>query len=299
MPGPVRKPTVEDIYGEGGVEEDEMAAKLNQTLSPRSPSMLFDAMAGLGVTAGDLVLDIGCGLARHACELARRFGCRVVGVDLVADRVKGAQDTVAEAGLAERVTVMQGTIEAIPLAAATCDFLWCRDMLNHVSHLRQGIMECARVLRPHGGMLVYHTVATDLLEPQEARRLYEAQAIVPANMSPVNVENAFRDAGLQILSRDAIGSEWREYWEEGEEKTTSNQLLRLARMRRARDWFVTELGRIPYDAELANCHWGVYQMLGKLCPTMYTLRKTAGISSSPSKPPRRMARSGNRGALAK
>jgi hypothetical protein len=23
--------------------------------------------------------------------------------------------------------------------------------------------------------------------------------------------------------------------------------------------------------QLANCHWGVYQMLGKLCPAMYVL----------------------------
>jgi len=33
------------------------------------------------------------------------------------------------------------------------------------------------------------------------------------------------------------------------------------------------LGRTLYEVELANCYWGVYQMLGKLCPISYTLRR--------------------------
>lgn len=180
---------------------------------------------------------------------------------------------MAEAGLTGRVTLVQGSIEAIPLESATFGFVWCRDMLNHVPDLRKGISECARVLEHDGRMLVYHTFATELLEPQEARRLYEPLAVVPENMSQEHVESIFGETGFAILRHDAIGSEWRESWEEGDERVTSKQLLRIARMRRARDRLVAEVGRIPYHVELANCHWGVYQMLGKLCPTMHVLRK--------------------------
>lgn len=34
------------------------------------------------------------------------------------------------------------------------------------------------------------------------------------------------------------------------------------------------LGRTLYENELANCHWGVYQMLGKLAPQCITLQKS-------------------------
>ena len=36
---------------------------------------------------------------------------------------------------------------------------------------------------------------------------------------------------------------------------------------------IHELGRVNYEVELADCHWGVYQMLGKLLPTLYILAK--------------------------
>ena len=47
-------------------------------------------------------------------------------------------------------------------------------------------------------------------------------------------------------------------------------------MRRDRERLLAEIGRIPYEVELADCCRGVYQMLGKLCPTVYRLRKGHG-----------------------
>jgi hypothetical protein len=44
-------------------------------------------------------------------------------------------------------------------------------------------------------------------------------------------------------------------------------------MRRDRERLVQELGEKPYATELANCYWGVYQMLGKLCPTLYIIKR--------------------------
>ena len=40
-------------------------------------------------------------------------------------------------------------------------------MLMHVPALPQALMECARVLKPAGAMLVYTTIATGRMEPKE------------------------------------------------------------------------------------------------------------------------------------
>ena len=89
-------------------------------------------------------------------------------------------------------------------------------------------------------------------------------------MSTDYFEQALAGTGLQIVARDEIGSEW---WEENGSHTTAKQLLTLARLRRNRARLIAELGRVVYENELANCHWGVYQMLGKLSPQSITLRK--------------------------
>lgn len=264
---------VEAMYGDWGIEEAELDAKLDQSLQPRGPSMLFEEAVRFKIRPNHLILDIGCGEGRKACELIRRFGCRVVCVDVVSENLKKAKAVVTKAKLRRRIALVRGAIETIPLISGTVDFVWCRDMLNHVLDLRGGIGECARVLKPRGRMLVYNTFATELLEPQEARRLYRPLAVVQENMSSEYFEKVIENRGFRIEKRDIIGSEWREYWEESGDHVTSKQLLRVARIRRAGDRLAEEIGKVPYSVEMANCLWGVYQMLGKLRPTMYVLRK--------------------------
>ncbi|RIK42304.1 MAG: hypothetical protein DCC55_09325 [Chloroflexi bacterium] len=264
--------SVDELYGDPGLDEKAIEAALNRSLNPRPPTLLYDKMGGLGLGPQHQVLDIGSRDARHACELAQRYGCHVLGVEPVAHNLQLAERLIAERKLGDLVQSQPGSIEAIPAAASSFDFIWCRDMLNHVPNLAAGLAECARVLKPGDWMLVYQTFATDQLEPGEAARLYPALAVVPANMAPAHFEACATGAGFAIRERDVIGSEWREWWEEEGDHTTAKQLLTIARLRRGRERLLRELGPVNYTAELANCHWGVYQMLGKLEPVCYVLQ---------------------------
>jgi SAM-dependent methyltransferase len=264
---------LEALYGDIGTSDAEFDARLDRSLRPRGPDMLYDKMGALGLSQDHQLLDIGCRDAAHTCQLARWFGCQALGIDPVEYNIVKANTLIAEHGQTGQVRAVEGRIEAIPADAGVFDFIWCRDVLNHVPDLRTGLVECARVLRPAGRMLVYQTFATELLEPREAARLYRPLAIVPANMGTPGFEAACADSGLRIVERQVIGSEWREYWEETGASVTAGQLLRIARMHRDREQLIADLGRDAYDCELANCHWGVYQMLGKLCPMLYILGK--------------------------
>lgn len=78
-------------------------------------------------------------------------------------------------------------------------------------------------------------------------------------------------AGFSVIEADVISSEWREYGEETDDKRTSQQLLRIARLRRHRERFIAEFGAKEYAAEMADALYGVYQMLGELSPVIYSL----------------------------
>jgi len=142
-------------------------------------------------------------------------------------------------------------------------------MLIHVEDLTAGLNECRRVLAPNGHALVFQMFATRWLEPSEARRLWPPLAAVPRNADPEYFEACVHCAGLSVLSQEEIRSEWLELAEEGGERTTSRQLLRAARHIRARDRLLPQLGRQAYEATLADCLWGVYQMIGKLSGRIY------------------------------
>lgn len=265
--------TVEEIYSDSTLDDATIDAILNQSLHPRAATMLYDKMEALGLKKIHRLLDVGCRDARHTCTLVQRFHCTAVGIDPVVDHLARAAQTIARHNLGESIKISKGKIEAIPARSGDFDYIWCRDVLNHVPDLRKGLLECARVLRQRGKMLVYQTFATDLLEPVEAMRLYPPLAIIAANMSSAYFEEVVKRAGFEIIEKDPVHSEWREAWEEDGTATTSQQLLHLARLRRCRNQYIERLGRTLYEVELANCYWGVYQMLGKLCPIVYTLTK--------------------------
>lgn len=122
-------------------------------------------------------------------------------------------------------------------------------------------------------MFIYQTFATELLEPKEAQRLFRSMAIVIENMVRDFFESTAQKAGFHIMNRDSIDSEWRENSIEEGDAGLLQDLLRIARMRRQEEALVREYGRKCYEAAYGEGLWGIYQMLGKLCPTVYILKK--------------------------
>ncbi len=100
------------------------------------------------------VLDVGCGGGLLAEEFAR-LGCTITGVDPSQKSLVAARTHAATEGLEIEYQCAIG--EALPFAAERFDVVYCCDVLEHVSDLRQVIGETARVLRP-GGVYLYDTI---------------------------------------------------------------------------------------------------------------------------------------------
>lgn len=262
---------LDELYGPA-FDEDAIDAALDAVPPPRSPEILLAKLYALGVGPGHVVLDVGCGRGEYALQIAAETGCTVVALDQSADHAMTVRDAIRTSGPA-RVWFTRSVAEALPLRAASAHHIWCRDMLNHVD-LPRTLAECARALRPGGHMVVYQTFATDLLEPKEAARIYRAFAIRPENMDPDRFERCATGAGLAIVERDVVGSEWREFWEaEGVERRTSGKLMKAARLFRAPEDLRRDLGDRLYEMAVADQLWGIYQVIGKLQPTIYVLRR--------------------------
>jgi len=269
---PVRV-SVQEMYEGTRAEYDAFLAELDRSLSPRPPDVLYEKFAALRPTPESLVLDAGCRHAVQACELHQRFGCRVLGIDLVEDNLREARRNIAERGVGRSVEVSRADIHHLPFPDGAFDLLWCRDVLAHMEDLPRAFGSLARVLKPEGRALIYAMFATDLLTEEEAAALWPPLATVPENMDRAFFERALESAGLSVMEADVLGSEWREHGEETDSRITSKQLLRIARIRRNRERLAGKYGEKSVASELANCHWGVYQVLGKLSATVYTLAR--------------------------
>ncbi|MGI8742369.1 MAG: class I SAM-dependent methyltransferase [Bryobacteraceae bacterium] len=249
---------------------------LDRSLGPRSWTFLFDVAAAAGLGPRSVVADVGCGRGNHCFELASRFDCRVMGIDIV---LASLQSAVLGHECSPGVNFLQGNIEQLPIRTASVDFVWCRDMLVHVRNLESAIGECWRILRTGGRMLAWVTVETDLMEPREAKRLYQALEIEPGSVSRSQLEATFANAGFIVSRVEELGSELIEFYEERDGRA-SRELMRIARMRRMREQLRAEWGSLRYDTAQALYQWVIYLLLGKLSSGFYLLERAAQFHSA-------------------
>jgi ubiquinone/menaquinone biosynthesis C-methylase UbiE len=109
----------------------------------------------LGLTAGDRLLDLGCGAGRHAFEALRR-GARVTAFDYDEAELKDVAamaSAMADAGdlpAAARSATTRGDATKLPFPDATFDRIIAAEVLEHIDDDMGAIRELIRVLRPGG-----------------------------------------------------------------------------------------------------------------------------------------------------
>ncbi len=136
-----------DLFAPLGPTYDRYANLLSFGQDPRWRSFLVSRM---DAEPADTVLDVATGTAAVAIELAGRTGCRVVGLDQSAEMLAEGRNRVAEAGLGERIELVQGEAERLPFDDASFDGLTFTYLLRYVNDPLATLQELARVVRAGG-----------------------------------------------------------------------------------------------------------------------------------------------------
>ena len=90
-----------------------------------TPQFLVDRMLEAGrVKPGDMVYDLGSGDGRVVICAAQKFGARAVGVELMPDLVRKARERIQSLGLADRVSIVEGSALRVDLSPADVVTMW-------------------------------------------------------------------------------------------------------------------------------------------------------------------------------
>lgn len=134
---------------------------------PDDDPVYADAVARLGLRAGQAVLDAGCGTGRALVPMRDAVGRdgTVVGVNLTPEMLAAARDhgrlTVAALLLADT--------RFLPLRDASVDAVLAAGLLPHLPDPAAGLAELARVTRPGGRLAVFHPVSRAMLAARKGR----------------------------------------------------------------------------------------------------------------------------------
>ena len=163
-----------------------------------------DAAGRLGLTRGDVVLDVACGHGNFTAALARVVGSEglVIGVDISAAMLARATDRVRREDLAN-VLLVRGDALRLPLAAGAVSKLICSGGLHQLPDLERALSEFARVLAPAGRL-----VASGFAEGGEGSRGWRSSlrrwlALHVVPLAPL--ERALVAAGFDDVSTRTAG----------------------------------------------------------------------------------------------
>ena len=100
---------------------------------------------------GERVLDVGCGRANDAMDLARRGGS-CLGLEPSETMICHAKREIAKDGTG--VALLRGIGEDMPLKSHSFDKVVCKGALDHFPTPERAVKEMARVVKPGGTVII-------------------------------------------------------------------------------------------------------------------------------------------------
>jgi ubiquinone/menaquinone biosynthesis C-methylase UbiE len=149
----------------------QLMAELGKTvIHPGGGRSTEELLAMADPRPGHGVLDAGCGIGTTAAQVARRFNCEVVALDINEANLERARCTVEQVGVEDRVEVRRGDIEQLAFADESFDVVIVEAVTMFV-HRTRAAAEVVRVCR-RGGRVVDHEFIWRKPPPPGPRELF-------------------------------------------------------------------------------------------------------------------------------
>lgn len=155
------------------------------------------AVAKMGLTPGDHVLDVGCGLGGASRYIASTIGCRVTGIDLTPEYIAAAEELARRTRLGDRVSFRVASALDLPLQDRAFDAAITIHAAMNIKDRGGLYRETARVLKPGATFCIY-----DVMKGEKEGLAYPVPwAESPATShltTPQEMRTLLRDAGFEV-----------------------------------------------------------------------------------------------------
>jgi len=213
-------------YTRGDLLQRLQAALVDDGVDPLHPTpealAPYDQFHGRGLEAtedlaamvqpapDDHLLDVGSGIGGPARYLARRFGCRVTGIDLTPEFCDVATHLTERQGLQPQVDFRVGDATALPLGDAAFDGAYSMNVSMNIADKARLYRELWRVLKP-GGWLLLSELARGSGPEVDYPTPRAATAASSFLSTPEQTRLGLLEAGFEVLRLEDTLDKAREY----------------------------------------------------------------------------------------
>jgi len=100
------------------------------------------------------ILDVGCGSGVPTMELARLSNGQIIGLDINQSLLDKLVRKIEEAGLADRVKTLKGSMFELDFPDESFDVIWAEGSIARIG-FEKGLEEWRRFLKPNGFLVVH------------------------------------------------------------------------------------------------------------------------------------------------
>ena len=141
------------------------------------------------------VLNVGCGIGIGSAYVARKYGCRVVGVDISEKMIEWSRQRAREERIEDKVEFQVADVLELPFEADRFDAVFCESVLAFVEDKPRAIRECMQVAKPGGYVGLNETFWIAQAPPE---RIARAQASLGTDIPTAATWQAlWEESGLQ------------------------------------------------------------------------------------------------------
>ena len=149
---------------------------------------------------GKQVLDIGCGLGRPACILAKKYGAYVVGTDLESHLINRSKQRTLEMGLANQTEFIVVKPGPLDFADGSFDVLVSSGAFTQIENKLAMYKECLRVLKPGGVLSCYDWMKSEGEYSQDMLRWFEVEGLTYAMETIEEHQRLVLAAGFESIA---------------------------------------------------------------------------------------------------
>ena len=135
------------------------------------------------ISRGKYVLDVGCGVGATPCFIAKKFGCRVVGVDILPEMVERSKERARREGLIDQVEFRVADAQDLPFDDGLFDAVITESVTAFPKDKQKAVDEYVRVTK-RGGYIGLNE-STWLKSPPPPELLAWASQDLGANIGPL------------------------------------------------------------------------------------------------------------------
>ena len=192
---------VNDIYsGPVGILWEMLMGEQIHVGGEKETSILAEKA---GIKKENIVLDICSALGGPARHLARKYGCKVTGLDATQKMIDEAIKRTKNESFSNLIDYRLGNALDLPFKSETFDVVWGQDAWCYITDKERLIAESYRVLKPGGIIAFTDWLQVGNMTKQEWNNLNSFMAF-PYIETLNGYENILKKTGFNVLEKEDL-----------------------------------------------------------------------------------------------